>query len=400
MVRGQSAGSTRRRARSRRPGRAPRGASRDALAGVLAFGTGALGGLFAGIAPASAAAPTPGWTATATSTPTGPDTPGANPRRHLVLCLLCRRPSSASGPGRTRGPPRSFRSSAWSVTGRGRPRRHRFRPTPDQTRGRAWPPSLAPRSVCAWPSAPTASTSGGFTQHGLVETLSDGSWTPLDAPVPPDGATALDRRARRCRRSTARRRRPAWPSASTTPTGGGGIGQFGLIDTERGAGAHRRPRSPRMPHRINRRCCRTCRARRSACAPPPAVSRRDYQILRRHSGRSPCSSSPRRGRGRPRTRRFLRTRDRQRGNSEALDRLVCHGLCGCRTGRVSRHRRRSSGCSNSSRPAHGSRSAAPQPSNAGTEGDAAVSTVSRAPSTASALPPGATTTRTVAGPCR
>ena len=53
-----------------------------AVDGALAIGAGALGGLFA-TGTASAAAPTPGWAPTQSPAPAGPDAPGTNPGTDL-----------------------------------------------------------------------------------------------------------------------------------------------------------------------------------------------------------------------------------------------------------------------------------------------------------------------------
>ena len=88
MVRDTGTRSARRRARGSRL-RPARAGAVPALSAALALGAVVAGGLLGG-GPAIAAAPTSGWTAAATTAPTGPDTPGAN-LRLLRLGRLLRR---------------------------------------------------------------------------------------------------------------------------------------------------------------------------------------------------------------------------------------------------------------------------------------------------------------------
>ena len=102
-----------------------------AVDGVLAVGTGALGGLFA-TGTASAAAPTIGWTGLQAPLPTGPDAPRTNPTATM------------------------FQESC---------------------------------------SSPVTCVDAGYyedsasTLHGLLETYAGGSWSALEAPLPSDAAT-------------------------------------------------------------------------------------------------------------------------------------------------------------------------------------------------------------------
>ena len=154
-----------------------------ALDGVLALGAGALGGLFATGA-ASAAAPTPGWTGAQAPLPAGPDAPASNPTAILddtscTSAVFCAAAGYYTGAGSVQHPLLEVKSGGtWSAL---------EAPYPSNA-DTADGASLTAVS-CA--SQGSCVATGHFTDslgrsHGLIETLSGGTWSPLDAPAPGD----------------------------------------------------------------------------------------------------------------------------------------------------------------------------------------------------------------------
>ncbi len=158
-----------------------------AVDGVLVIGTGALGGLFA-TGTAGAAAPTPGWTGTQSPLPTAPNAPKSpNPDAQWVTdsCLS----AVFCGAG-------GYYEDSGSVD----------RPLLGVKSGGTWTDVQAPlpsdadlslASVIESISCPAQGdcVAVGFFEdtngkdHGLIETLSGGTWSAMDAPVPSDFST-------------------------------------------------------------------------------------------------------------------------------------------------------------------------------------------------------------------
>ena len=310
---------------------------------------------------------TAGWTASATSVPTGPDTPGGQRQRHLVLGLLrvgrlLRRGGLLLG--HRLGPAAPRGGDERDVVDRGGAaslERHR------QHGGEPDARSPAPRSVSCVAVGFYDDTTGGFAQHALIETLADGHWTPLDAPVPPDGQAdpnysaslqSIDcQTAQSCmRRRQLQRHQRQWRPVRAHR------------HRKRGQPGVRRPRrNRRLRRRTSRSPCWTCRAR--CVGPCAATGSYEAGELPADEPGVPAPAVGGRGRGRPRTCRFRRGRapdanavqrrssgDFVRGASaRPWDRWSCRAAS-------------SSGCSNSSRTARGHRRWRPVPSNAGPGG--------------------------------
>ncbi len=198
-----------------------------AVDGVLVVGAGALGGLFAA-GPASAAAPAPGWTGSQTPPPTGADAPApnANATWDAISCasaVLCVADGSYSG---------TADHPLLGVKANG-----------------TWTVAEAPLPANADTASPSRMTSvscgadglcvatgwyedAGAREHGLIETLSGGHWTPMDAPLPADARTGSGfgsfLKSVDC--ATAQSCVAVGFYEGTTGSGG----EFGLIDTETG----------------------------------------------------------------------------------------------------------------------------------------------------------------------
>jgi hypothetical protein len=180
------------RAAPRRAGgarvRQARGGAVAALSGVLALGAVAIGGLVAA-APSGAVAPTPGWTAASTPAPTGPDTPGANPNATWAS-VSCVSAVFCAGAGKYTGTDSDLPLLGLEINGTWTTQEA---PLPSNATGnttaRLTSVSCAAVGWCVAVGF-YSDTTGGFSQHALVETLAGGSWSPLDAPVPPDGQSA------------------------------------------------------------------------------------------------------------------------------------------------------------------------------------------------------------------
>ena len=155
-----------------------------AVDGVLALGAGALGGLFA-TGTATATAPTPGWTGAQSPLPSGPDAPKSpNPEaswytNSCVSAAFCAAGGSYLDAGGVDRPLLGVESGGtWSVV---------EAPMPagaDSSFGA----SIASVSC---PSEGVCVATGYFEDasshdHALVETLSGGTWSAMDAPVPGD----------------------------------------------------------------------------------------------------------------------------------------------------------------------------------------------------------------------
>ena len=187
MSKGVQAG--RRRSGSGRvtPSKLRRGAV-IAVDGVLAVGTGALGGLFATTAGnASAAAPTPGWTPTQAPLPAGPDAPNANPSVNYtqescasaVFCAAVGWYNDAGGNGHQRGLLDVLKGGTWTAT---------EAPLPSDA-----DPST-PRAEVSSVSCPTDSwcvavgeyKDSSNAVHTMIETFAGGHWTDMEGPRPAD----------------------------------------------------------------------------------------------------------------------------------------------------------------------------------------------------------------------
>jgi hypothetical protein len=156
-----------------------------AVDGVLAVGTGALGGLFATGA-ASAAAPTPGWTGLQAPLPTGPDAPQTNPTAKMIQesCsspVTCVDVGSYMDSGSTQhGLLETYAGGSWSAL---------EVPLPGDAAPGGFSKALG--TSCAVDGSCVAvgnylTTGGG--DASFVDTLSGGHWSALEAPLPSDAA--------------------------------------------------------------------------------------------------------------------------------------------------------------------------------------------------------------------
>jgi hypothetical protein len=217
-----------RRAGGARLGHARRGAV-AALSGVLALGAVAVGGLLAA-APAAAVAPTSGWTTASTPAPTAPDRPGTNPNATWAS-VSCLSAVFCAGAGKYSGTDSDLPLLGLEIDGTWTTQEA---PLPtnatDNTTARLTSVSCAAVGWCVAVGF-YSDTTGGFSQHALVETLSGGSWSPLDAPVPPDGQTAspYDASLQSVDCATVQ-------ACVAVGDYNGTGGQLGLIDTESASG--------------------------------------------------------------------------------------------------------------------------------------------------------------------
>ena len=205
-----------------------RGGATVALAGALTLGVVALGGLLAA-SPAAAAAPTAGWTASATSVPTGPDTPAANGNAtwssvSCVSAVFCAGAGSYSGTASALPLLGVETNGTWSTVEAPLPSN-----ATDNTSASLSAVSCAAVGVCVAVGF-YDDTTGGFAQHALIETLANGTWTPLDAPVPPDGQADPNYSAS-LQSIVCQTAQSCSAVGNYNGTSGSG-GQFGLIDTE------------------------------------------------------------------------------------------------------------------------------------------------------------------------
>jgi hypothetical protein len=198
-----------------------------AVDGVLAVGTGAVAGLFSTGGVASATAPTPGWTGAQTPLPGGPDAP-ESPAFTVLGSTSCSSAVLCADVGFYRG--------AGGLQ----------HPLLDVWSGGTWTAEEAPLPAngdstldadlfsvsCNSTAACVAvgdyrDVTPSHLTHGLIETLSGGHWSALEAPVPVVGVTEVDFKSVDCQSAT-----------SCLAVGGYvvGSGEFGVIDTYNGAG--------------------------------------------------------------------------------------------------------------------------------------------------------------------
>jgi hypothetical protein len=198
-----------------------------AVDGVLAIGTGALGGLFvAGTATANA--PTPGWVPTQAPLPTAPDAPAVNPSLNAtgescataVFCAAVGWYEDAGGSGHERGLLEVMKGGTWTAT---------EAPLPSDAS------PTTPQAEMSSVSCPTNGwcvavgeykDSSGDT-HSVIETYAGGAWTDMEAPRPADALTGSGQ--------------GAWLKSVSCPAGGACVAtgfyknaaasSFGLIDT-------------------------------------------------------------------------------------------------------------------------------------------------------------------------
>ncbi len=158
-----------------------------AVDGVLALGTGALGGLFA-TGTATATAPTPGWTGAQTPLPSGPNAPASPDPSSGWASVSCVSAAFCGAGG-------SYEDSAhvdqallgvksggsWSVVAA---------PLPSD----AAPSQAGFIETVTCPSEGTCVAVGTYEDsanrfHAVIETLTGGTWSDMEAPLPPDAAT-------------------------------------------------------------------------------------------------------------------------------------------------------------------------------------------------------------------
>jgi hypothetical protein len=224
MARYTRSRSTRRRAVGSREVRV-RATAVATLSGVLILGASALGGLFAA-EPATAIAPTSGWTAAASTSPAGPDTAGSNPN-DTWSSVSCVSAAFCAGAGYYTGNSTNLPllgvevDGTWSTL-----------EAPVPANADSPPPARLDAVSCA---AVGVCVAVGFyavsgTQHALIETLSGGRWTAQDAPVPPDAATGSNFGAflQSVDCPTPEACAAVGNYRATSPSGG----QFGLLETE------------------------------------------------------------------------------------------------------------------------------------------------------------------------
>jgi len=156
-----------------------------AVDGVLALGTGAIGGLFAtGTGAASAAAPPVGWTALQSPTVTGPDAPAANPETEMLSTSCASAVFCAAGgdyldaASNGRGLLETLAGGTWSA---------QEAPLPSD----AGPDPSATFKDVSCPTAGWCVAVGGYLDgsghtQSTFDVLSGGHWTAKEAPAPSD----------------------------------------------------------------------------------------------------------------------------------------------------------------------------------------------------------------------
>ena len=155
-----------------------------AVDGVLAVGTGAIGGLFATASgPASATPPTSGWAATQAPLPAGPDAPAANPDvffrvESCSAATSCAAVGDYSGGSNGHALLDVLANGTWSAT-----------EAPLPANALAGNNSEAFSVSCPTDGSCVAigtydNTSGG--SDSFIDTLVGGTWTTMEAPVPSD----------------------------------------------------------------------------------------------------------------------------------------------------------------------------------------------------------------------
>ena len=161
-----------------------------AVDGVLALGTGALGGLFA-TGTASAAPPTTGWTGLQAPLPSAPDAPSTNPGVNLSSescssAVNCVAVGSYNGAGE-RGLLDTFAGGSWSAT---------ESPLPGDAI--TDPPSVMESVSCPTDGSCVAAGIYETGSHGtaaVLDTLSNGHWSATEAPLPSNAASGSNERA-------------------------------------------------------------------------------------------------------------------------------------------------------------------------------------------------------------
>jgi hypothetical protein len=164
-----------------------------AVDGALAVGTGVLAGVF-GAGAASAAAPTPGWAGLQTPVPTGSDAPATNPHE-LIQTEACATAVSCVGAGsyadagsNTRGLLTALKGGTWSSVEAPLPSDAKANPEP------AFFDTACGSSGSCYAVGGYKNNSGGSGPpvNGLIETYSGGAWSATEAPVPSNavGATS------------------------------------------------------------------------------------------------------------------------------------------------------------------------------------------------------------------
>ena len=159
-----------------------------AVDGVLAVGTGAIGGLFAvGSVPATASAPTPGWTPAQAPLPTSPNAPGASPNVNLssescASAVFC----AAAGTyrdsgGNSQGLLEVYSGGTWSAT---------EAPMPPNARTN----QNADFFSVDCPAVGSCVAVGGYKNNsggteGVIDTFGGGHWSSAEAPLPSGALT-------------------------------------------------------------------------------------------------------------------------------------------------------------------------------------------------------------------
>jgi hypothetical protein len=160
-----------------------------AVDGVLAVGTGALGGLFA-VGTASAAAPTPGWTPTQSPVPAGPDAPSptqpdtsfnSNSCVSAVFCAAVGYYEDSGGGGHERGLLDVLSGGTWTATEAPLP----SDASPTDPDAELDSVSCAQNGSCV-AVGEYKDTSNDF--HALIETYTGGQWSDMEAPLPANAA--------------------------------------------------------------------------------------------------------------------------------------------------------------------------------------------------------------------
>jgi len=160
-----------------------------AVDGVLAVGTGAVAGLFAS-GPASATVPTPGWTGVQSPVPFGLDAPATNPLENLQTTACASAVSCAAAGtyadtgGNTRGILDALSGGSWSAVEAPLPPDERANPDP------SFYDTACPASGSCIAVGGYKNNSIGNHPEGLIETLTGGVWNATEAPVPSDAAPA------------------------------------------------------------------------------------------------------------------------------------------------------------------------------------------------------------------
>ncbi len=155
--------------------------------GVLAVGTGALGGLF-GTAAASATVPSPGWTGTQAPLPSSPDAPGGSTAGVVfshescvsaVFCAAVGQYEDSGGGGHTHGLLEVYQGGTWHGVEAPLPGNADASIGEVQIDG----VSCAEQGSCVAVGSYKDSSSHA---HAVIETYAGGAWTSMEAPSPSD----------------------------------------------------------------------------------------------------------------------------------------------------------------------------------------------------------------------